>query len=351
MATTPETQEPEVINIPANNRKMIDQFAAADNGEVKSASAAGTNMIRRRIREEGFCRRIIPPVPATNDDLDRVLQHDRPVIIEDMEPLSKGAKSISFGDTAETEAYYGNKFMCVFNPITTPEWTKDINELRTYRMDLRQVITDNSLKDVQTEEDGKFIAGVNTIVGPVAANGAPGIGLGGVQQNFECVPLAVQGVGYNANSNGYGASAWGRADYVKVLSVLENNNLNNGVILMNRKTAKQFLTFDRSEIGGDLAQELLKEGLTALSEAKIFGVKHLFTIKRNLVPDNSLYIFTEPGFLGRFYTLAELTLFVEKKKDILRSSARETISVTIANLLGVAQVTFVNAVTAGNVSL
>jgi hypothetical protein len=243
---------------------LIDQISASDEGEVKQASAAGTNMIRRRIREEGFTRRIIPPVPVTNDDLDRVVQHDRPVIIEDMEPLSKGAKSIPFGDTADTEAYYGNKFVCVFNPITTPEWTKDINELRTYRMDLRQVITDNSLKDIQTEEDGKFIAGVNTIVGPVAAAGAPGVGLGGVQQNFECVPIAVGAAGYNSNSTGTAAWSWNRQDYVKVLSVLENNNLNNGIILMNRKTAKQFLTFDRSEIGGDLAQSLFTDGLTAL---------------------------------------------------------------------------------------
>jgi hypothetical protein len=273
------------------------------------------------------------------------------VIIEDMEPLSKGAKSIPFGDTADSEQYYGNKFACVFNPITTPEWTKDINELRTYRMDLRQVITDNSLKDIQTEEDGKFIAGCGSIVGPVAVGGtAPGVGLGGVQQNFECVPFAIA-QGYNDNSTGTGAWSWNRADYAKVLSVLENQNLNNGVFLMNRKTAKQFLTFDRSEIGGDLAQELFKEGLTALQEAKIFGVKHLFTIKRNLVPDNVIWLFAEPGFLGRFYTLSEVTLFVEKKKDILRSSARETISVTIANVLAVAKVTFVASVSAGNVTL
>jgi hypothetical protein len=263
MATEIQT-DPQVENIQALNRKLIDQISGSDEGEVKQASAAGTNMIRRRIREEGFTRRIIPPVPVTNDDLDRVVQHDRPVIIEDMEPLSKGAKSIPFGDSADSEFYYGNKFVCVFNPITTPEWTKDINELRTYRMDLRQVITDNSLKDIQTEEDGKFIAGVNTIVGPVASGGAPGVGLGGVQQNFEIVP---SGYLETAAPNG-----WNRFSYTKVLSILENQNLNNGVILMNRKTAKQFLTFDRSEIGGDLAQELFKEGLTALQEAKIFGV-------------------------------------------------------------------------------
>ena len=271
---TPNTEVQEPENIPALNRKLIDQIAGADEGEVKSASAAGTNMIRRRIREEGFTRRIIPPVPVTNEDLDRVVTHDRPVIIEDMEPLSKGAKSISFGDSADSEAYYGNKFVCVFNPITTPEWTKDINELRTYRMDLRQVITDNSLKDIQTEEDGKFISGINTIIGPVASGGTPGVGLGGVQQNFECVP---SGSGETASPTG-----WNRPSYTKVLSVLENNNLNNGVILMNRKTAKQFLTFNRSEIGGDLAQDLFKDGLTALQEANYcsparFGSTGTFT--------------------------------------------------------------------------
>ena len=311
-------QTPEPENIQMRNKQLLDQILGAGEGQVKEASAAGTNMIRRRIREDGFARRIIPPMTATNDDLNRVLEHDRPVIIEDMEPKSKGAKSIPFGDAADTQTYYGNKFLCVFHEITTPEWTKDINELRTYRMDLRQTITDNSLKDIQTEEDGKFIAGSDSIVG--ASNG---VGAAGVQQNF-----VING----------GIT---RDTYVEVLSKLEDQNLNKGVILMNRRTAKEFLKFPRSEIGGDLAQDLFKEGLTALSEAKLFGVKHIFTIKRDLVPDFVVYIYTEPGFLGRFYTLSEVTLYVEKRKNTLRFSARETISQTVANVAGVAKVTFV----------
>ncbi|MEK7782013.1 MAG: hypothetical protein AAB370_10990 [Verrucomicrobiota bacterium] len=254
-----DTMTPDQIQ--ANNHMMLDRITASAEGEVKEASTAGTNMIRRRIREEGFTRKIIPPQTVTNEDLDRVLEHDRPVIIEDMEPLSKGAKSIPFGDSADTQFYYGNKYAVVFNPITTPEWTKDINELRTYRMDLRQVITDNSLKDIQTEEDGKFIAMVDTIVGSTA-----GLGAAGVQQNFNI------------------SGGITRDTYVELLSKLEDQNLNNGIVLMNRRTAKEFLKFDRSEIGGDLAQDLLKQGLTALQEATIFGVKHIFTIKRNLVP-------------------------------------------------------------------
>jgi hypothetical protein len=202
-------ENPQVLN-----KALMEHIVAAADGEVKSASAAGTNMIRRRIREEGFSRRIIPPQTVTNDDLDRVLEHDRPVIIEDMEPLSPGAKSIPFGGTADTQFYYGNKYACVFNPITTPEWTKDFNELRTYRMDLRQAITDNSLKDMQTEEDGKAIAMVDTIVG--ATNG---VGAAGFQQNFNI------------------SGGITRDTYPEVLSKLEDQNLNNGIILMNRRTA------------------------------------------------------------------------------------------------------------------
>jgi hypothetical protein len=305
-------ENPQVLN-----KALMDQIVAASDGEVKSASAAGTNMIRRRIREEGFTRRIIPPQTVTNDDLDRVLEHDRPVIIEDMEPLSPGAKSIPFGDSADTQFYYGNKYACVFNPITTPEWTKDINELRTYRMDLRQVITDNSLKDMQTEEDGKFIAMVDEIVGSTA-----GVGAAGVQQNFNI------------------SGGITRDTYVEVLSKLEDQNLNNGIFLMNRRTAKEFIKFDRNEFGGDKAQDLFLQGLSALQEASILGTKHIFTIKRDLVPDNVVYLFTEPGFFGKFYTLQEVTMYVEKKKDILRFSARETISVTIANVAGCAKVNF-----------
>ncbi len=247
-----ETEDPklDLQGIRANNKLMLDQILDASDGQVKEAATAGTNMIRRRIREEGFTRRIIPPQTVTNDDLDRVVSHDRPVIIEDMESAQRGSKSMPFGDTAETQTYYGNKFLVEFNSITTPEFTKDINELRTYKMDLRQVITDNSLKDIQTEEDGQFIAMVNTIVG--ASNG---VGASGVQQNF----LAAAGTPIT------------RENYVALLRILENQNLNNGVFLMNRSTAKEFLKFDRSEIGGDLAQALFKEGLSALTEAQSFS--------------------------------------------------------------------------------
>jgi hypothetical protein len=176
---TMDNEFDQIENTQERNAKFLAAIDDSPPGEIKGASASGTNMIRRRIREEGFLRRVIPPQTVTNDDLNRVLEHDRPLIIEDMEPGQRGSKSIPFGDAADTETYYGNKYAVYFNPITTPEFVKDINELRTYRMDLRQVVTDNALKDIQTEEDTRFITVVNTICGP-----SNGVGSSGVQQNF-----------------------------------------------------------------------------------------------------------------------------------------------------------------------
>lgn len=300
------------------NRQMLGEIDKASDGDVKYASAAGTNMIRRRIREDGFLRRIIPPQTATNEMLDRVLEHDRPVIIEDMEPETRGAKTIPFGDSADVEFYYGNKFANVFFEVTTPEFVKDINELRTYKMDLRRVVTDNALKQMQDEEDGKFIAEIDDIVGAVN-----GTGEAGYAQNFEIAGGLV------------------RENYVDILSYLEDHNLNNGVFLMNRKTGKQFLKWTRDEIGGDLAQDTFKQGLSALSEATIMGVKHIFTIKRDLVPDNVVYIFGEPNFFGRMYELQATTMYVEKKKNFLKFQARETISVSLPNVAACAKAKFI----------
>jgi hypothetical protein len=325
------SEENQDINVSVLNREIIDAITDADEGQIKSAAAAGSNMIRRRIREDGFARNIIAPKTVTNDMLDRVAEHDRPVMIEDMEPDSKGAKSIPFGDSADTEFYYGTKYVCVFNAITTPEFTKDINELRTYRMDLRKVITDNALRDIQTEEDTRFIELVNTCCGSYNTNpsstggsGGTAVGAAGFKQSYN----------YDKVANGTG---FDRATYIPSLSNLENHNLNNGVNLMNRYTAKHFLKMHRGEAGGDLSQELFLSGLKALQEATVFGVRHLFTIKADLVPNDEMYSFAEPEFLGRFYTLQDPTMYVEKKKDILRFSARETISVTFANLAGVAR--------------
>lgn len=311
-------QDIQVESAEVLNRKLLDAINESPDGYLKSASEAASSMIRRKLRENGFARAIIPHKQVSNEDLTYLPDTELPVVVEEMEPDSPGAKSITFNDSADTATYRMDKFVVYFAKIVTREFTKNVDELRTYKSDLRGVITDNSLKDMQTEEDGRFIKTIDTIVGS-----ATGVGQSGFQQNFE-----LQG-------------DITRDTYVEILSHLEDRRLNNGVFLMNRRTAKKFLKWDRTEIGGDLAQDLFKDGLTSLNEGKIMGIRHIFTIKDELVPNQVVYQFAEPNYLGRAYILQNTTMYVEKKKDILRFSAMEKIGITVANVAGAAKSKFI----------
>ena len=54
-----------------------------------------------------------------------------PVIIEEVEPESVGAKAISFNNTADTAFYCGDKFVVYFAKVTILSWILLDQILRT----------------------------------------------------------------------------------------------------------------------------------------------------------------------------------------------------------------------------
>lgn len=307
----------EVVNVAQFNADFVQALQASDQGNVKEATTRSSKMIRKRIRENGYWRHVIKPETVTTGDLHEALEHDNPRMIDNMEPDSPAAKSIPFNDGPDIAFYRGDKFEIVFFKITTAEFAKNIHELRTYSIDLRQVITENALKDIQTEEDLRAIRLVDRLVGSEV-----GVGASGVQQNF-----LING-------------AITRQSYRLIKNHLEDMDLNNGVFLINRHTANEFIGFDRNELGGDKAEAVFLEGLAAFDKLKILGVPHIATIKRTQVPDNVVYQFAEPGYLGRFYILEDVTMYVERRRDILRFNAEEKIGCTIANVRAVTRARF-----------
>ncbi len=302
------------------NEQLLESIKnAADGANLENVSQASTDYVRDRIRESGFARSILPLKPVTHNDLDRDLD-ERLRIIYEMEGRQQRARTISFDGQPEAANYYGRRFEVTFTKITTPEWTKNITELLTYRMDLRKVVTDNGLNDVETHEDQRFIAEVNSIVGSVGGNGEAG-----VPQNVEI------------------SGGITRDTYKEILKSLEDRNLDNGMFLMNRSTSKAFLGWPHDEIGGPLAERLFLEGTSALNKGTILGVQHAFTIKRDIVPDGVVFHFASPAFLGKGCELRSPSMYVKKEHDILRMRADEIIGMTIANVASVHKTTFVSA--------
>ena len=150
------TTEERRIPVSIINQRLIESL---ERGDEKKAQDAATEFTRIQIREDSFTYQILPPEQATDDMLDKSLTNDLPQIIWELEPDAPGAKWVPLQTIPEGEYIQGSKYIIPMARIVTPKFTKDIDELRTYRMDLRRVLTDNAFKDGLEQIDASFTAG------------------------------------------------------------------------------------------------------------------------------------------------------------------------------------------------
>ena len=113
------------------NNAVLDKLTSSDPRQVKEAADAINDYTRVKIREDGFWRRILPPVQITNDELDRQVDTDKPVKIIDKEPDSPAAISVPFATLPMNRYIRGPRYRVMFDRIMTPRFTKDVDELRT----------------------------------------------------------------------------------------------------------------------------------------------------------------------------------------------------------------------------
>jgi hypothetical protein len=287
-------------------------------GMEKRALDAVVDYTRFRMREEGFYRRILPPVQVSNDDLDQQVDTDKPVKIIEREPDSPAAISIPFNTLPMNLYVRGQKYRVTFDRIVTPRFTKDVDELRTYRMDIRQILSDNAIKDMLAEEDRKFIEACNAAMGGAADTTVTQSGLvqwetiyGGItrdtlQDSFKILPRTI-------------------------------SRLEVGTCLVNNLTIRELMKFGREEMGGDFSQDVFKNGW---SEQNFMNARWIISIKQDLVPTDSVFMFADPKFLGKSFILEDTTLFVDRKAYMLEFFAYETLGGAIGNTNAVARVDF-----------
>jgi hypothetical protein len=308
MATQSETR---VIN-----ETLFEQLGTP--GLEKRAIDAVNDFTRVKMREDGFFRRIIPPLQISNDDLDRQVDTDKPVKVVDKEPDSPAAISLPFASLPINIYIKGPRYRVLFDRVVTPRFTKDVDELRTWVMDIRQVLSDNAIKDMLAEEDSKFLTAVNVgLVGQdtvVPASGVPqwqtisgGITRDTLQDAFKIMPRTPS--------------------HLEVHTVLINN-----------VTIREVMKWGRDEMGGDFSQDLVKNGW---SEQEFMNARWIITIKRDLVPDDSVYMFSDPKFIGKSYLLEDTTMYIKREAFMLEFFAYETMGAAIGNTSGLARADFV----------
>lgn len=288
---------------------VFEKLASKNPDLVKEAEDSINDFTRRKMREQGFLRHILPPLPCTNDELDRQVHTAKPIKVIDMEPDSPAAISVPLGSTPQQYQILGTRYAVMFDRILTPKFTADVDDLRTWHMDIRQVLSDNAIKDMLAEEDGKFITAIdNMLVG--ADTTLPFSGT--VQYKSMNGPITRD-------------SLWDS------LKILPNTpfNLEVQTILCNNITIKDVAKLDRVEIGGDLAMDVMKQGTAVLDG--LLGKRWVITIKKALVATDHMYHFADPKFMGKFLELEAVTMYLRREAFMLEFFAYSYSGLTIGH--------------------
>lgn len=302
----------------AINEALFEKLSSRDPLMEKEAIDAVNDFTRTKMREEGFFRKIIPPLQLTNDELDRQVDSDKPSKVVDKEPDSPAAISIPFATLPMNFYIRGDRYLVRLDRIVTPRFTKDVDELRTWIMDIRQVFSDNAIKDMLAEEDGKYLTAFNTAI--VGAN--------------QTVPTSGV-VQYSEISGGITRDTlW---DAMKVMPNTPSS-LEVHTVLINHITIKEVAKFTRNEMGGDFSQDIMKNGW---SEQNFMGVRWIITIKKDLVPTNSIFMTADPKFIGKHFQLEDTTMYIRREAYMLEFFAYETSGGALGHTSGLARVDFV----------
>ena len=305
----------------AVNMAFYDKITSDDNSLVKDAQQAVNDFTRTKMREDGFWRKILPPVPITNDELDRQIDTEKNVKVVDKEPDSPAAISIPYATLPMNRYIQGPRYRVMFDRIVTANFTTDVGRLRTWDMDIRQVLSDNSIKDMLAEEDGKAVRALTALL--LGAN----------------VTIPETGVSQWRTVDG-GITRETVNDALKIMPQT-TAHLEPATALVNSVFVKDLQKWGRDEVGGDLSEEIVRNGF---AERVMFGVRFIITIKRDLVGDATMYMFAEPKFLGKFFILEDTTMHIEKKAYMLNFFAYEEIGSCIGNIAAVARADFSGSV-------
>jgi len=289
-----------------------------DTGQVKEAQDVLSSALKNSLKEDSFLDGIIEPVQIGNNDLHPQLDTETPVRIEQRLPDSPGAAAVPFLGGQMALQLQTSRFAVYFYRIQTPAMWADVDKLRTHVYDIRQHYLDQGVKDIGETKDTRFIQACNTIVGTAGST------------------VTATGVVQHANISG-GIT---RSSVMEALKTMNDtpNRLEPATCLVNVKFAKDILKWKPSDTSDNISEAQLREGQKALGD--MFGYRWLMSIKRDIIPDNQMFMFAGPDYLGRHYVLQEPVMWVKTEPTKVAFGAYTTLGFTIGNVAGVCKATF-----------
>jgi len=285
----------ETINAQFINQSFIDKI---DQGLTKEAGVAMSAFVRQKLREDGFTRKILDPIAITTAELDRQVNEEPTVIVE--KEVDSVAANLPFTGRADIRYFTGSRYAVTFQKIQSAEFKKSKFELATYRTDIRTVLQENSVKDLQKQEDSNFYTNVQALA--------------------------------TANSNVYNVA--GGFTVQTLMNGIKNliaKQLPVGCVLMTQEMYADLLKQPSTQVGSPAASALYRGEATL---DNFFGFKIVTTIKNDILPNNQAIVFAPPQYLGQFYVLQDAMVFLKTEADIITFTTYESVGAGLGNVNG-----------------
>jgi hypothetical protein len=296
---------------------LVFEELASNSQLTKQSNDTLQAFTRKRLREESIVEKVFPSIPVGKEDLVQDLYEDNPTWIGEKEPGSPAAVTVPFGELPMDVDILPERFRVCFSRRVSPRYNKDVTRLRSYKLDIRQLLSDNSIKDMHEEKDRVVFGTIGAVLG---AAGTVGVG-----QFIQNVNL----------SGGVTRTNW--IESTKVLPSGPTSCEASSVVL-NHLTVKEFQKWGRDEFGGDGSEDMLRNGFTSSS----LGEKYTLysTIKRALVPNDTMFFFATPEFMGKHLSLEPLTMVIKQELWVISFFSYLEDGLTFSNAASLARVNF-----------
>lgn len=238
------------------------------------------------------------------------------------------AQRIGFRSDPERTWIQGKRFRIRFYDVSTDEFNKTEQELLAHTEPVLKIIEQNSLKDMQEQEDISFLdhakaaAGMATLRLNFTDRLSGGLlnfaaGEGNIVDAFFKGTTVSPPIANPTNSmiimspNTY----WRRETIADLAQCFANRQLQLRMVLMHEATYIDTLRWYADEVGHTVADRITTDGYR---EAKVGGYTILTTIKTNLrlVRPGHLYGFADKSALGKFLQLIAPKFWINKHAGV-----------------------------------
>lgn len=309
--------------IAAANAAMIASIERGthDASEMRKVAQGFGDYTRTGINEASFLGQILPEETVTNADFIWTMDSSLQVGYE-KQVQSAPSKFVPFGTMPEGRYIETSKYTVPAAKLITDEFKKDIDELRTTKMPIQQLLMDDSIRWGVEQIDGKFIATVNAILDDSDSMG--------IQRQTGKQQIIAFSDGLNRKTWVDATNLMFRGSTFQGMERMYR--LDTKCALMSRSTLNEFVKLDRNAFGGDMAQDNLVKGIQS---ATFGGINIVATLKSDIIPDNWVYFFTSPEYLGHYFKVRDWTTFIEPRSTIISWHSHWLGGCGIGNIAGV----------------